>query len=196
MYIPQGLKSQYYLDKSGMCNVRFIWVKLSTSANPYAKPKQHLHFSVQQICSSLLACIVQTHLVQLLKSAVKWKRINSYQSIIIIISKDSFKPCWHIRLQDITQNSYLFQILLKSMILSHNFKQKENYNILPLCVIWASAPLKKKNRSSYFTNLFVLPSGFNFTLVVLFLICILYTRFPLQALSQIRQNNSLCWKQR
>lgn len=195
MYIPQGLKSQYYLDKSGMCNVRFIWVKLSTSANPYAKPKQHLHFSVQQICSSLLACIVQTHLVQLLKSAVKWKRINSYQSIIIIISKDSFKPCWHIRLQDITQNSYLFQILIKSMILSHNFKQKENYNILPLCVIWASAPLKKK--TDLVTSQIFLSFQVGLTsLVVLFLICILYTRFPLQVLSQIRQNNSLCWKQR
>ena len=55
------------------------------SANSYAKLKEHLHFSGQQICSSLLACIVQTHLVQLLKSVVKCKRINSYQSIIIII---------------------------------------------------------------------------------------------------------------
>ena len=41
------------------------------SANSYAKLKEHLHFSGQQICSSLLACIAQTHLVQLLKSVVK-----------------------------------------------------------------------------------------------------------------------------
>ena len=41
------------------------------SANSYAKLKEDLHFSGQQICSSLLACIAQTHLVQLLKSVVK-----------------------------------------------------------------------------------------------------------------------------